>query len=40
MVDALECVYLVIVVLFFDLDQIEILHSIDLIMTNRMPKTK
>jgi hypothetical protein len=40
MVDALECVYLVIVVLFFDLDQIEILHSIDLIMMNRMPKTK
>jgi hypothetical protein len=31
MVDALECVYLV---LFFDLDQIEILHLVDLIMTN------
>jgi hypothetical protein len=39
MVDALECVYLVIVVLFFDLDQIEILHSVDLIMTNKKPKT-
>jgi hypothetical protein len=34
MVDALECVYLVIVLLFFDLGQIEILHSIDLIMMN------
>jgi hypothetical protein len=34
MVDALECVYLVIAVLFFDLDQIEILHLVDLIMTN------
>jgi hypothetical protein len=40
MVDALECVYLMIVVLFFDLYQIEILHSIDFIMTNRLPKTK
>jgi hypothetical protein len=34
MVDALECVYLLIVVLFLDLNQIEILHSVDLIMTN------
>jgi hypothetical protein len=33
MVDALECVYLVMVV-FFDLDQIEILYSVDLIMMN------